>query len=353
MEGFEMAQKDNTDPSKKIATWTWAGADRPHCTRPWRGITVLSDGDAVCACPDVGKTNPLGNVIEQSVAEVWNGPGYAALRRAIEEDIERVPICVGCPMRVAEPPPKGLYTNVPMPRSLFIETMAGCNLICPGCDRKVIEGNRRKLVMEYEDFTRIVDQLSPDLLYVEFYVGGENWAQPRAADMVRYLRDRNPDCLIQSSTNGLYFHTDERARACVESGIDVLVFSIDGTTQEVYEKGKGNGDLECALDGMRRVLAQREKVGRKSMIVMWRYILYEWNSSAEQMDEARRMSREMGVDHLTWHLNADRIEYNGERYYVGSPHLHEIEHELWDTFPQREGWSDPIGFGSYPTAESQ
>ncbi|MHC4942780.1 MAG: radical SAM protein [Planctomycetota bacterium] len=348
-----MAQHDNTDPSKRIATWTWAGADRPYCSRPWRGITVLSDGDVICACPDVSKTNPLGNVFENSVKEVWNGPGYAALRRAIEEDIEQVPVCVGCPMRIAQPPPKGLHTTVPMPRSLYIETVAGCNLICPGCDRKSIESNRKKLVMDYEEYTPIIDQLSPDLLYVEFYVGGENWAQACASEMVKYCKDRNPKSVLQSSTNGLYFNTDERARDCVESGIDVLVFSIDGTTQEIYEKGKGNGDLERALDGMRRVLEQRDKVGRKGMIVVWRYILYEWNSRAEQMDEARRMAREMGVDYLTWHLNADRIEYNSERYYVGSPHLHEIEHELWDTFPQRAGWTDPVGFFSYPTAESQ
>ncbi len=345
-----MAQTDNSDPARRIATWSWAGDDRPHCARPWKQLCVLSDGDVVCACPDVSKTNPLGNVIEEPVAEVWNGPRFAALRRAIEENIDQVPICVGCPMRIAEPPPPGFHSTVPLPRALLIETVGACNLICPGCDRASIEGNRRKLSIDYPDFTRIVDQLSPNLRYVEFYVGGENWAQARAADMVRYLRDRNPACYIQSSTNGMFFHTDERARACVESGLDLLVFSIDGARQDVYEKGKGNGDLERVLDGLRRVLRHRAELGRTTPMVIWRYILYEWSGAPEQMEEARRMAREIGVDHLTWHLNADRVEYNAERYYVGSPHLGEIAHELWDTLPARVGWEDPIGLCSYPPA---
>ncbi len=91
-----MAQ--TADPSG-IATWVRWDAGRPHCTRPWRQLTVLSDGDAICACPGVSKTNPLGNVIERPVADVWNGSGYATLRRNIEEEIERVPICRGCMSR--------------------------------------------------------------------------------------------------------------------------------------------------------------------------------------------------------------------------------------------------------------
>jgi MoaA/NifB/PqqE/SkfB family radical SAM enzyme len=343
-----MAQRDTSNPADRIATWTWAGPERPYCSRPWRGITVLSDGDVVCACPDVSKTNRLGNVIQDPVKDVWNGPGYAALRRAIEEDIERVPVCVGCPLRIATPPPKGMHVNVPMPRALFSETVGGCNLVCPGCNRRSIESNRKSLHMHLEDYKRIIDQLSPDLRYVEFYVGGENWAQACAGEMVKYCLDRNPDCLLQSSTNGMYFHTDERAIACVKSGIHLLVFSIDGTTQEIYEKGKGNGDLARVLDGVRRVLHFRDKLGRKDMIVLWRYILYKWNSHPDQMEEARRMARRLGVDHLVWHLNADRVEFNGERYFVGSPHLKEIEHELWDTFPGRIGWTDPVGLTSYP-----
>ena len=179
--------------------------------------------------------------------------------------------------------------------------------------------------------------------------------------MVRYCRDKNPHCFIHSSTNALFFQTDAKARACVESGIDLIICSIDGTTQEIYERGKMRGNLQEALDGMRRILRCREALARRRPVIVWRYILFRWNSSPEQLDEARRMAEDIGVDHLCWHLNADRVEYNAPRYHVGSPHLHEIEHELWDTLHVRseriqelalELWgelpADPQGIGSYP-----
>ncbi len=309
----------------------------------------------------MAKTNPLGSVIDNTVAEVWNGPGYAHLRQAIEEKIDRVPICVGCPMRTSLAPPPGFSTGVPLPTNLVIEVVGGCNIECPGCNRVVIEGSRRKLSMRFEDYTRIVDQLSPHLRYMEFYVAGENWSHNRAADMVQYCRDKNPHCFIHSSTNALFFQTDARARACVESGIDLVICSIDGTTQEIYERGKTGGNLQLAFDGIKRLLHWREKLGRRRPVIVWRYILFSWNASPEQLDEARHMAQEIGVDHLCWHLNADRVDYNAERYFVGSPHLHEIEDELWDTLHVRsaripelalELWGelpeDPMRIHSYP-----
>lgn len=77
------------------------------------------------------------------------------------------------------------------------------------------------------------------------------------------------------------------------------------------------------------------------------------------------MAAEIGVDHLVRHLNADKVEYNPERYDVGSPHLSEIEHELWDTLHVHSNklhelamdlWgeipADPFEIGTYPRPPS-
>lgn len=72
--------------------------------------------------------------------------------------------------------------------------------------------------------------------------------------MVKYGRDKNPRCLMRTSTNAHYFESDAKARAAVESGIDLICCSIDGTTQDVYERGKTRGNLEKAPDGMKRLI---------------------------------------------------------------------------------------------------
>ena len=46
-----------------------------------------------------------------------------------------------------------------------------------------------------------------------------------------------------TSTNAHYL-TDEIARKTVESGLDRLIISIDGTTQEVYKQYRVGGNIE-------------------------------------------------------------------------------------------------------------
>jgi MoaA/NifB/PqqE/SkfB family radical SAM enzyme len=333
---------------EQIATWIRADSSRPFCTRPWRQMTVLSDGVAVCACIDATKSNPLGDFRKQSFDEIWNGPAYEKLRRTIATDIDRTPICVGCPNRVAEPaPPADYMTGVQKPEVLFIESYAGCNLACPGCNREAIEGSRESLAMGLDTFRRIIDGLSPTLKYMEFHLGGENYMHKDAHEMVKYARDHNPQCFILSSTNGHFFHTEERCQKVLDSGIDALIFSVDGATQQSYERYRVNGKFDRVVDAMRRLVKMRNEQGRGRPMIIWRYILFEWNDSQEEMNLARAMAKEIGVDHLAWHLNAVSIMSSSKRYHVGSPHLLEIKDEIWDTLPERITTGPDIDFTRY------
>lgn len=333
--------------SRPIATWVRADERRPYCARPWNQIAVLSDGTAVCACIDAEKTNPLGSFKTQTLEQIWNGGRYQGLRRAIEQDIDSVEICRGCPNRIETPPPPGYSVSAVKPRALFLESYAGCNLECPGCNRAGIEGSRESLALDYATYVKVIDSLAPDLRYMEFHLGGENYMHKQASAMVRYCRERNPRCVILSSTNGHFFHTDEKAREALESGIDCLIFSIDGAEQESYAKYRVNGRLDRVLDGMRRMVRLKREAGRDRPLIVWRYILFAWNDSPEEMQRARDLAREIGVDHLCWHLNAVGNQAASPRYHVGSPHLAEIEHELWDTLPQRIGGGLDLDVNAY------
>lgn len=332
----------------KIATWIRADRSRPYCARPWRQVTVLSDGTAVCACVDAAKSNPLGNFRFQTFDEIWNGPAYEKLRRQIAEDIDQVPICVGCPNRVGgDGPPADYMTGIAKPEVLFIESYAGCNLSCPGCNREAIEGSRTDLTMGFDTYKKVIDGLSPTLKYMEFHLGGENYMHKDAHDMVRYCRDKNPECFILSSTNGHFFHTEERCQKVLDSDIDALIFSVDGATQESYEKYRRNGRFERVVNGMRTLVRMRNEQGKKKPMVIWRYILFEWNDSVEEMNLARSMAKEIGVDHLSWHLNGVSVMPSSKKYFPGSPHLLEIKDEIWDTLPQRITEGPRVDYARY------
>jgi radical SAM protein with 4Fe4S-binding SPASM domain len=67
------------------------------CPAPWSGTAILWDGRVVPCCMDVEAQWVVGDIREQRVAEIWNGPAMIRLRRAIHDrHPERLSLCNNC-----------------------------------------------------------------------------------------------------------------------------------------------------------------------------------------------------------------------------------------------------------------
>lgn len=66
------------------------------CKMPWLRMTVKWDGDVVPCCFDYDKRYVLGNVKEQSLAEIWNGEPMRALRQEMIDGDVTNPLCRKC-----------------------------------------------------------------------------------------------------------------------------------------------------------------------------------------------------------------------------------------------------------------
>jgi MoaA/NifB/PqqE/SkfB family radical SAM enzyme len=84
------------------------------------------------------------------------------------------------------------------------------------------------------------------------------------------------------------------ADAYVESGLDSMVVSIDGATQPVYERFRRDGNLELVFDNIRKLVAARRRLRRKTPLLSWKFLAFEHN--AHEIPEAARMARKLGVD---------------------------------------------------------
>jgi len=67
---------------------------RHLCYAPWLHVFLAWNGDAYLCCMARGKTPPLGNVREQSVAEVFGGSVYEGIRDQFHQS--RLKICHRC-----------------------------------------------------------------------------------------------------------------------------------------------------------------------------------------------------------------------------------------------------------------
>jgi hypothetical protein len=74
---------------------------------------------------------------------------------------------------------------------------------------------------------------------------------------------------------------------------------------------------------------EKRRSGRDLPFLNWRYILFKWNDSDEEMNLARAMAAEIGVDRFCWEIT-DHPESAYSRRFAGGPELEAIRRETWD-----------------------
>ncbi|MCC6462506.1 MAG: SPASM domain-containing protein [Saprospiraceae bacterium] len=180
-----------------------------------------------------------------------------------------------------------------LPVTLSIEPTTACNLRCPECPSGLRSFTRATGNLKPDFFRRLVDELQADLFYLYFYFQGEPYIHPQFLDMVRYAHERR--LFTVTSTNG-HFLDDENARRTVESGLDRLIISVDGTTQETYEQYRVGGKLEQVLAGARRLVDWKRRLGARHPHIIFQFLVVRPNE--HQIADLYRLAKETGVNEV-------------------------------------------------------
>src|SRR5436190_9168240 len=281
-------------------------ATRFQCSWPWSTLVMLCDGRIVCGCADPYGHRVLGDVRGGSIHEVWSGGVMAQLRADLNAGGST--FCGDCPLKLPlkkdDQPAVRAIDAGPLPSRMYIECTAACNISCAEacCAPETgITRTRQAGMLDFDLFRRIVDEVGSSLVRIDFFNYGEAFLHKRAVEMCEYIKSRFPHVYLYTSTNGLAL-TEERARRLVHSGIDEVTFSIDGATAENYVKYRQRGDFHKAIANLAAMADEKRRSGRDVPFLNWRYILFVWNDSDEEMARARELAAEIGVDRLTWEL---------------------------------------------------
>jgi radical SAM protein with 4Fe4S-binding SPASM domain len=201
-----------------------------------------------------------------------------------------------------------------LPITVSIEPTTACNLRCPECPSGLRAFTRPTGNLKTDFFRKAVDELHTRLVYLIFYFQGEPYINPQFLEMVSYASRKGLYTI--TSTNG-HFLDDENARKTIESGLDRLIISVDGATQEVYEQYRVGGNLETVLQGARRVVEWKRKLRSATPHIVFQFLVVRPNQ--HEMETVRQMAREIGVDELKF-KTAQVYEYE-----QGNPLIPTIE----------------------------
>lgn len=185
-------------------------------------------------------------------------------------------------------------TNAPgLPISITIEPTTACNLACPECPSGLKQFSRPTGNMKLPIFEKLLDEISATTAYMIFYFQGEPFIHPALLDMVKAASKRN---IYTATSTNAHFLNDEKAKSIIDSGLDRLIISIDGITQEVYQSYRVNGSLEKVIAGTKTILHWKKKLKSSTPHVIFQFLVVKPNE--HQIPEIKKLAKELGVDEL-------------------------------------------------------
>ena len=179
------------------------------------------------------------------------------------------------------------------PLSVSIEPTTACNLNCPECPSGLKKFERPEGMLESDTFKTFIDQLADRLMYLNLYFQGEPYINPKFLSMVEYAKKKNN--YTATSTNA-HFITDDIAKKTVLSGLNSLIVSIDGATQEVYAQYRKNGNLYKAVEGLKNIIKWKKELNSKTPHVILQCIIFKNNE--EKLGDIITLGKNTGVDEV-------------------------------------------------------
>jgi radical SAM protein with 4Fe4S-binding SPASM domain len=111
--------------------------------------------------------------------------------------------------------------------------------------------------------------------------------------MIRIAKKAN--IFTITSTNGHYL-TPSKCRELIECGLDRLLISIDGSSQEVYEQYRRDGQLSKVIEGTKNLISERKKMGATNPFIVFQMLVVAPNE--HQIEEVGLLANDLGVDEL-------------------------------------------------------
>lgn len=180
-----------------------------------------------------------------------------------------------------------------MPFNISIEPTTACNLRCPECPSGLRSFTRDTGMMKDGLYGNILEQLQDTLVYLYFYFQGEPYLNPTFLDMAALASSKG--IYTVTSTNG-HFLDDERARQTVESGLNRVIISIDGTTQDTYQSYRKEGQLDKVLQGAANLVKWKKQLKSATPHIIFQFLVVKPNE--HQIPEVYRLAKEIGVDEV-------------------------------------------------------
>jgi organic radical activating enzyme len=207
---------------------------------------------------------------------------------------------------------RGALSGPIVPDRVYIESTNHCNLKCIMCPTGIGVLARPKGYMDIGLYRRIVDEIGGVVGSAVLHSWGEPLMHPELFAMIQL--GKRAGIRMETSTN-ITLLNEERARAVLDAGLDVLYLAMDGVTKDTYERVRVNAKWDKSLANVERLLALKERLRAPTKIVMQIIAMRETRAEVDAFVSRWRRPEvdQVNVKHLdTWGDQVERISAHGE-----------------------------------------
>jgi len=173
--------------------------------------------------------------------------------------------------------------------------------MCPTCtkgNQASVEGRRYDHLTGTMDETlmeRILDKIqseNPKAL-VFLYGNSEGFLHPKLPECIASVKRRGLSPQLSSNLNFV-----QRVEETLEAGPDLLIVSVSGWTQEIYERGHHGGKIQKVKDNMRLLSDANHKLpeGRRVSILVNFHV---YTDNGHEVESMRAYATELGFSFFT------------------------------------------------------
>jgi MoaA/NifB/PqqE/SkfB family radical SAM enzyme len=145
------------------------------------------------------------------------------------------------------------------PIEAYFEVSNRCNSKCVTCPL-TFAPQERGHNLGLEEFKALVEQL-PDLRRAVMHGIGEPLLNRELPLMIRHLKERGVYVLFNTNAALL---TDARQRALIDSGLDELRVSLDGSTPETYLRVRGIAAFDRVIENVGAMVRLKRRLGAET-----------------------------------------------------------------------------------------
>jgi len=180
------------------------------------------------------------------------------------------------------------------PFDLSINPSTACQLACPNCETGNGKMTRPATNLEPRLHAHMLAGVADELFIIRYFGTGESLLNKKFPELMQEIKGK--EIFTFMTTNLSFRFTDRQIDDILHSGINLIGVSLDGITQQSYERYRVNGEHDLVVGNMLRLIKRRDELGLKYPLIQWRYLVFQHN--VHEIDAVRALAREYKVDLL-------------------------------------------------------